>query len=464
MSTTTTKTRRRAAKRTVLPRKRTGNIYGNTDAVFDYWLERLQTSERELDELGRRHEWIEKNSMSYRGDELRHYGHWTLAEGIRDGRGRTRMVLVNGDRYFGGGSFGNSTAMRTVQAGHTARRTGEGFPTLNVPFSALRVAGIERSSIRILEALDESWSVTLRRVPASVVEQDLATPLAQHSWARYRAEEDGTITMRDERAGYAADVRWTLERDGSDYLVPQFRHWLGEALFSAVVIASQGTRHYRRRAKFLSAFDHNEAGVIYFLAELPRTEAQTVEEAFDALAPIEVKQALAAGLAVERQGDIFAIPTSLTTRELKARARKQTITRYEHTGDEVQTHGIMYNRATHEYEQGELHRPVTQPIWERVEHEVSSTRMRELLGTNHVATEQILTTDGDTYARGFLRHRPPNRQADHHMVKLGDAKTWYRIMRNTVPLATTTTTRSGRFDVVRQSGSSRAWTLGGQVD
>ena len=34
MSTTTTKTRRRAAKRTVLPRKRTGNIYGNTDAVF----------------------------------------------------------------------------------------------------------------------------------------------------------------------------------------------------------------------------------------------------------------------------------------------------------------------------------------------------------------------------------------------------------------------------------------------
>ncbi|HTB50084.1 MAG TPA: hypothetical protein VK701_03835 [Solirubrobacteraceae bacterium] len=436
-----------ATSTTALPRTRNGRIIGQTDAMFDYWVERLRMPLVRLEQLGRRSEHAEKNSLEFLGDELRHYGWWTLAQGIRNERGRTRLVVVNGDRYRGGGGYGPSTASRTMQAEIAARDAG--LDVLNVPFSALRAAGIELESIKSLESLRESW--TLSRVSHN------EAALSRVWGLQY--EDDGSLTVRDERHRGEESVRCPIEvvehETWTEYLVPRFRHWLGESVFSANV-----HEHGRiRRAKFLSAFDHDEPGQCYFLCELPRTAAKTIREAFDALAPAEVKRSLEAGLGVLRQGDIFAIPTLLTTRELKARAAEQTITRYERTGsDMVATR--LWNRGRGEYELGP---EVERDRWEHVPYEVKSLTTVELLGTNHVASEQVRTTDGDTYARGILRHRPPYRAPDHVSVKLGHGKTWYRILKNTVPFAQTTRANTRSF-TAQQSGQSRAWTLGGDVD
>jgi hypothetical protein len=109
---------------TPLPRTRNVNIMGKTDAVGDYWVERLGTPVARLERLGRRSEHAHKSSLGFMGDELRHYGWWTLAQGIRDGRGHTRLVVVNGDRYAGGGGYGPSTSARTMQAETAARDAG----------------------------------------------------------------------------------------------------------------------------------------------------------------------------------------------------------------------------------------------------------------------------------------------------------------------------------------------------
>lgn len=382
-----------------LPRTRNGNIVGNTDAVTHYWVERLQTRDPGYESQAR-------NSMSFRNDELHHYGHWTLAYGLRDGRGRTRLVLINGDRWTQStGGFGPSTESRRASAESAVRQAG--LPYLVLPFSALHAAGIERRSIRVLEMLAETWTVTHRSYNAANL--DRVWDLERH--------EDGSMSVPDARHGYHSGVRAPVEiiehSNWTEYRVPQFRHWLGESVFTADV--HDGDRR-RRAVKFLSAFDHNEARECYFLCELPRTDARTVETAFEALAPKPVKAAQAAGLDVRRQGDIFAIPTSLTTRELKSRATER-----------------------------------------------QSLRMMPLLSTNHVATEQVSTADGDVYARGLLYHRPAFREPDHARIKLGDGRTWYRIVKNTVPIAKTRTRNSAWFNV-QQSGQSRAWTLGGAVD
>ena len=436
-----------AISTTPLPRTRKGDIIGKTDAIVDYWVERLRTPLARLEQLGRRSECAEKNSLGYMGDELRHYGWWTLAQGVRNDRGRTRLVLVNGDRYGGGGGYGPSTTARTMHAETAARDAG--FDVLNVPFSALRAAGIELQSVKILDSFRESWTVS--RISHNEAALARVWGLERH--------DDGSLSVPDERHAWKENVRCPVEVVEHDnwieYLVPRFRHWLGESVFSAKV--HEGGRI--RRAKFLSAFDHDEPGRCYFLCELPRTAAKTVAEAFDALAPVEVKCALEAGLGVLRQGDIFAIPTSLTTRELKGRAAEQMVTRYQKTGsDKVATR--LWNSDTGEYELGP---EVKHARWEYVPYEVKSLRMAELLGTNHVATEQVRTTDGDIYARGMLRHRPPYRAPDHVQVKLGDGKTWYRILKNTVPLAQKAQPNTPRF-TAQQSGQARAWTLGGDVD
>jgi hypothetical protein len=81
----------------------------------------------------------------------------------------------------------------------------------------------------------------------------------------------------------------------------------------------------RRRMRFLSSFDYQERAPLYFLAALPRkSRAVTVDMAVDDLAPRAVHAAYARGLAVKRQGDIFAIPTVLTDADVYARAVRRT--------------------------------------------------------------------------------------------------------------------------------------------
>lgn len=144
-----------------------------------------------------------------------------------------------------------------------------------------------------------------------------------------------------------------------------------------------------RRVRFLSSFDYNERIPLYFLCELPRRKVATVDEAYELLKPRLVKMAEAGGVAVERQGDIFAIPTELTTAQVK--------------------------RLTPRGKGRIVKRP-----W--------------VLGTNHEPTDVMFATGDRVYARGCLYHAPGGwRAPDHARRRLGDGKTWHLLMRNTVP-------------------------------
>lgn len=200
-----------------------------------------------------------------------------------------------------------------------------------VPYTALNRAGIEIDTIRPLEVGEDGWKDVQR-----------------------------------------------IDKHGNPYTAQV--HTLGSALFSAV---AGGRRH-----KFLSDFDTLESRPLYFLAELPRTSAVTIEQALDALAPRAVHAALAQGRRVLRQGDIFAIPVGLDTRSLTRRA-------------------------------------------------VRREKGASLLGTDHYASEVVTCRGGVVYARGTMRHAPERRNPDHARRTLG--KSWHLIVRNTVPRATRTT-------------------------
>ena len=78
----------------------------------------------------------------------------------------------------------------------------------------------------------------------------------------------------------------------------------------------RATVNYRRRARYLSSFDYNEPAPLYFLCEVPRAGAPTVDGAIDSLAPRAVHAALLTGKEVRRQGDIFLIDTALDRDDL----------------------------------------------------------------------------------------------------------------------------------------------------
>lgn len=392
------------------------------------------------------HRSMEGGNVFANGDTIYSYGHhFPMAHIVRDAKGKAAFVLVNGDNYS------------VTTAGHQSLVRGAihgtGTQALVVPFTALKAAGIDQKSITPLEIVADTWTVNYRM---TTVEQ-----MASGYYAK--CEDDGQWTVNDPRNGWENRTRIVCERqDDGRYSVPHFRHWLGEAIFKATVtgeterLATEdeiaqnlhtyvyGTRTRRvivtrtkRTAKFLSAFDHNEARECYFLCELPRTKAVTVEEAFEALKPLAVVNALAAGLPVQRQGDIFAIPTSLTTRELKARAIPAEVNGWA-TNDEGQSTVVVTTTAI---------------------------RKREiLLSTNHTLSEVVVTKDG-TYGRGTMRHEPGQwREADHARIKLGNGKGWFRILRNTVPQAKKDSRSNTGPRGTNQSGSARAWTMGGNVD
>jgi hypothetical protein len=93
----------------------------------------------------------------------------------------------------------------------------------------------------------------------------------------------------------------------------------------------------------------------------------------------------------------------------------------------------------------------------------STALAADVLGTNHRATHLIVTKTATTTGRGLMYHDPSGwgRTPDHARVKLGDGKTWYRLVKNTVP---ETSDRTTRVTGMNQSGQSRAWTIGGSVD
>lgn len=283
--------------------------------------------------------------------------------------------LLNGDRWSGG--WGGTTAGHQRDVRSAVMRTG--LPFMIVPASAIRKAGIIRSTIVPVEILPDryTWEPATRPGNEDPTAWELTDGSGYRNW-EHRLPED----------------LWHFERQV---------HHLGESLFRAdysyyhrepshvdlttFVRVWPAGEYVTGTAYFLSAFDTQDS--LYFLAQLPEgAHPETVAEAFEALKPTDVQYAeRQQGLKVLRQGDVFAIPTEYKTRELQG----------------------------------------------------PSQRSAYVLGVNHQVTEVRTVTDaaGDvsTYGRGYMRHRPQEfgRRPEHRVVKLGDTKTWFELRKNTVP-------------------------------
>ena len=318
-------------------------------------------------------------------DTIFSYGtHFPLAEIIPSGDTRRGWWLLNGDRWRGGGGWGRSTSGQQTEIQQLVKKTG--LPFIIVPFSALSQAGIKHNSIQAVDILPEryTWEPHTRDAAPDKYEQE-------NEWYGRNWQQ-------------LADGRWSYETRvhhlGESLFRADYQYWQREQAYmdleTHLWVRPQG--HYvDGSAYFLSAFDENEPGFgLYFLAQLPDgAYPQTVAEAREALKPAAVRFAESVlRKEVLRQGDVFAIPSVLATRDL--------------TGP--------------------------------------SKRSEHVLGVNHQVTE-VRKLGSATFGRGVMRHRPQEwgRRPEHRALKLGDRKTWYELVKNTVP-------------------EGRSWSLGGNVD
>lgn len=352
---------------------------------------------------------IERGERPGRGDYLTNwrmpcergaiysYGrHFPLAETIRDRKGRISLFVLNGDRS-------SMTTMTKHQPAVRDVLQASGIPCLVVPFSALEASGIRdrwnnRMDIRPIDIRPdriERWRESVPGDYSAIQWSGIRRDTAREGGAIF---EDGTIPGNPEGSATRCHRGWDYaEHSFTDYDPPKesiyhqgssvewseeygwsverSRHWLGDSVFRAKV--GNGWR------TFVSSFDYQESRPLYFLAELPRgSKPETVEDAILALSPRIVHAAIAQGREVKRQGDMFAVPTSLTTKAVR-----------ERTGATI-------------------------------------ARMVGVFGTDHVTTEVLTGKGGITYARGTMHHRPGG-QADHRKVTLG--KQWHLMVPNTVP-------------------------------
>lgn len=336
-------------------------------------------------------------------NRLYSYGlHFELGRIIDAGSGY--LAVLNGDRY----SI-TTSRHQTAARGEVERN---GVPHIILPFSAVARAGIDLDSIRPIEILPDTWETV------------------DHESER---REDAPRYLGDIEPDENGRYRWTSQI-----------HHLGGSVFSAttttlrVVGRCADPEDRSRRGPdcdhgyisshdltetdvvtryYVSGFDENERTPLYFLAELP-ARPRDHEHALRLLRPPAVRRADRRGLSVLRQGDIFGVPADVTTRKL--RKRGATIIRRGQTVD------------------------VSGPVVV----ELGSVRID---GTSHVATELATLPDGKAYARGCLYHEPGGwRTAEHRRVKLGNGRTWYLVVRNTVPRD--------------PNGNPRAWTISGSVD
>lgn len=137
---------------------------------------------------------------------------------------------------------------------------------------------------------------------------------------------------------------------------------------------------------YLSGYDQQEDPPLYFLCQLPGP-ASSVTEARESLKPESVKSALANGVRVQRQGDLFFIATGMSDED---------VTDY-------------------------------MPSWRDF--------TKPLYGTAHTATCVVQLPSGVMIASGIVRHKPDligrKGPADHTDLHLGHG--WWLVARNTVP-------------------------------
>ncbi|ANA86858.1 hypothetical protein BH772_gp027 [Gordonia phage Bachita] len=376
------------------------------------------------------------------GDVIYSYGyHFPMAILIRDGEGSVRHAVLNGDTY---------SVSTTRHQGEVRAALGRAeIRYVIVPFEALREAGINPRTIEPIDVRPDGWEYAPQVSDTAPAAMTAIADSIGHWGNRY--------VHGDELAGYAGLVGSQLVKRDDDgrYRWHSVRHWLGDAVFSA-------TTHDRRTAFYISSFDRQESRPLYFLSELPR-EVSSFDDALQALKPEAVVTAEDMGRTVTRQGDMFAIPTEITTAQIKRMGgvlTKRTGPKREWVEDDhnFKMHGdfdFIPAREVVDFagdwsywssEQGKNYgrhwlwqiMPKTRITRPKHRRETDKSDGVALYGTAHTATEVATLPDGTMLARGTMYHQPwiagdMWREPDHARRKMGDGKAWHLIVRNTVP-------------------------------
>lgn len=353
----------------------------NIDQIITRWVRDVRSDSPKYLSNGTSNVRVERDWHQKRSSLFSYGMHFELARWVDESDTHGGYWLLNGDTY----SVSTSRHQRAVRSAVSATDA----PVLILPYSTLAAAGIDLATITPLD-----------------ITADRQIPDVRHYASRDRLP--GHLTWYADHPEADSPYYELIANPDGTFTLNSARHVLGEVLFAAdFSVYSSETGTVRSSARFLSAFDHQERNLHYFLAQLPETSASTVDDAFTALRPELVIAAERHGVATTRQGDIFAVPTEFTTRDLKAKTA-----------------------AVH-------------------------VKAGRLLGTSHTATEVITTATG-TFARGILTHRPEAdrwgnaRRAEHRRQPMADRKTWHLIVKNTVP--------------TDASGANRAWSRVGNVD
>jgi hypothetical protein len=342
--------------------------------------------------------------------EIFSYGtHFTMAIAYDD----KKLFLVNGDTYSRTTAQHQSSLRGAVQ-----KHKPDKWQIIILPFSSLRAAGIDFSSIDPIEILTDR-------------------EIGYCNTCDWRATE----AIR-----YIKSYRYQVDEHRADN--PEhdvcYEHRLGESVFTAKVTTFGGWGRFtfssgwrkpkgitRKVMYFISGFDTtaNRRGG-YFLSVLPR-KVTSVDDAYEALKPKEVIEAEAKGIKVLRQGDIFAIPTDFTTAELKELKHKYTKAKRE---DYPSTKRIFLNWYNKRKYAEEYAAQLAEHSW-YIDKKYFKVERPEVLGTTHTVSEMITIGNplgkGETYARGSIRHNHnDNRPPEHRVVNLAKG-VWYRIVRNT---------------------------------
>ena len=255
-------------------------------------------------------------------DVLFSYGrHFPLLVRIPDG------FLVNGNRYS------MSTARHQSYALQALAESRERFAV--VPFSAVQLA---------IETLDRYRAFDLVSALKKAVR--ITVPSSGERWQEvWYKKSDGTAALRRV-------------------------HTLGNSVIRL------------RDREFVSAVDETGRGRgMYFFTELPRQKSpSSVTEALDMLKPALVQGAEKEGITVRRQGEWFAVPASIATRQLMRDVRGGlALRKHNHVlggdGHHQLTHAVIYKhgpqkgevyaRGTMRHIAGE-HRMLALPGWFRI--------------------------------------------------------------------------------------------------
>ena len=337
------------------------------------------------------------------GDTLYSYGsHFPLARFLGEKAGEA-VFIKNGDRYSSSTS-GHQSITQGVCKG----------PTVSV--SALRAAGInfhtlalspveeQKEERRYKWDTDETFN---NRLAAFLIAHrpDFREHIYRDREGRYWKELDYK-TVKSKRPAFSDP--FTAPRQGM--FVPYGGQDEDDPTYTSGCWHVLGAALIRRADQdFLCSLDEGQ----YFVAQLPHA-VNTIDQAFNALKPNDVRRAERQGVPVLRQGEWFFIPTGL-----------------DHAGF-AQRVGLTKTKLL------DLAKIVPLPQRQRPNQDVDTRSRNKHCCRQFFVVGEGIYTYGQVYHRNGWNNRVTN---EHRTLKLGDQ--WHKVCLNTEVASWTV---GGRFD------------------